>query len=256
MVEKINSIIEELIVTAPVLLALGEFDAEDEDVVNLIAEHRISAKKNPKNIVSTIEFIFQNGYIDYEYLLSILKNESLTQDGLFWLLLLFVNDARGAVDEEDMQIFDIGSMHPNFDSTKFEWFLIEHIESHPIHVAKNIFSNRTVLKKIALQKGDNCIALEAAIANPNMDFEILDVLAESFYLAHRDSVIRSVKKQMNDGAENAKEHFGVDDTMSKVMSLLFLQSEFACASVHLELLEKTKDVAEQFMWSCNVQFEE
>lgn len=254
--DKIYRVIEEAILTAPMLLSVGEFDTEDEDIVELVTEQRNASKKNPDNLIPTIEFIFENGYIDYEYLTAILKNASLTQDDLFYLLLLFIKAERGGIHKEDTPIFEIGSKHPKFDSSKFEWFLIKRISSHPIHVAKNILSTRKVLKQLALQKGADCIALEAAIFNPNMDFEILDILAESFYLARRDSVIRSVKRQMNNGAENAKDHFGVDDATSQVMSLLFLQSGFACASVHLELMKKTQEVAEKFMWSYNVQYEE
>ncbi len=253
--DKIYSIIEDAILKAPMLLSIGEFDTEDKDIIELVTEQRNVSKKNPDNLIPTIEFIFENGYIDYEYLTAILKNASLTQDGLFYLLLLFVTAERSGIHKEDTAIFEIGSKHPKFDPSRFEWFLIEHINSHPIHVAKNILSSRKVLKKLALQNGSGCIALEAAISNPNMDFEILDILAESFYLAHRDSVIRSVKRQMNDGAENALEHFGFNNAESRVMSLLFLQSEFACASVHLALTKKTQEVAEKFMRSCNVKYE-
>lgn len=169
--EKIYGVLEEAILTAPLLLSLGEFDT---DVVDFVTEQRKIAKHKPKDLISTLKFVFEHGYIEYEYLFAILKNDSLNQEVLFHFLLLFISIDRSSLEEEDLTVIKIGSRHPNYDSAKFECFLIEHISDCSIQVAKNTLASRSVLKKLVLRKGADCIALEAAISNPNMDFEVLD----------------------------------------------------------------------------------
>ena len=161
MSEKSYEVLEKAILTAPMLLALGEFDTDKNE---LVAEQRELSKQNPDDLIPTIIFIFKHGYIEYEYLFAILKNNSLTQDGLFHLLLLFITVERGSIEKADVTVYEIGSLNPEFDQVKFEWFLIEHIGDCATQVAKNILVSRRVLKKLVLQKGDDCVALEAAIS--------------------------------------------------------------------------------------------
>lgn len=233
-------VIEKAVLTAPLLLTLAEFDT---DIDELLEAQRAVAKNAPENLIPTIKFIYENGFIRHKYLYSIFRNNSITQDGLFFLLLLFIGGHREKIHDDDAKAYELGARHQHFDPFKFDYFLVENIDDYAIQVAKNILASKSVLKDLVLRKGNDCIALEAAIANPNMDAAVLELLAESFYLAHRDSTIQSLDQLKNNGNDI-------------LLNILFLQDDFACACVHTQLIRKVKDTAERLMNSYDVRFED
>lgn len=240
MSKKRFEVLEKAVLTAPLLLTLAEFDS---DIDELLEAQRAVAKNAPENLIPTIKFIYDNGFICHEYLYSVFRNDSLTQEGLFSILLLFIGGHRDKIHEDDAKAYELGSRHKHFHPLKFETFLIKSIDDYAIQVAKNILASKSVLKDLVLQKGNDCIALEAAIANPNMDSSILELLAESFYLYHHNSSIKSLNEIKNNRND-------------LLLNLLFLQDDFACACVHTQLILRVKDAAERLMKSYKVRFED
>lgn len=237
--------IEESVLTSPFILNLAEFNADDTDIKELVDEQHKIAKSDPTNLIPTIKFVFEYGFIEVEFLSAILKNEFLKQAELFYFLLLFISDQRGKVEDEQLAIYHLGSKHHTFYPNEFEEFLIENINDNSTQVAKNALASPNVLKKLMLRKSDNSIALEAVIANPNMNSRVLDILAQSFYYAHRNSIITSIEK-----------HLEEEPSEIKLLKILTLQSEFACATVHKKLTELTPHLAEDLIVQYNVSYSE